>query len=317
MGEEVMSAAMFTLRKVLGSNSRCLAQRSIATSVQRHRIRREPTYLDTCGVRSNCFAIQQRTFLQFNSYFSSTSTLTDDKQIVVEEKDNSQSNTSESLENSNTVSVEINIDTLIENVSKEIPQKLSYEPRETANSRTPNNIRAGDWVCGSCQFHNFSYRVSCYKCRTSREGEREESIELSSSTYEMRPTRRSETRAGDWNCNSCGFNNFAYRKICFKCNNDKRNHINTSNDLDIDTYSLELDQEKKSDWHCYDCNTTNFKFRTHCFKCNASKSVMTQLAKNDSKNIQREGDWVCPDCQFMNFAWRTECMKCRLPKQTE
>jgi len=49
MGEEVMSAAMFTLRKVLGSKSRCLAQRSIATSVQRYRIQREPTYLDAAG----------------------------------------------------------------------------------------------------------------------------------------------------------------------------------------------------------------------------------------------------------------------------
>ncbi|CAL4102297.1 unnamed protein product, partial [Meganyctiphanes norvegica] len=312
----------------LGTQSRCIAQRSIATSVQsqRYRVQNEPSYLDTCE-RSKLFAIRQTTFWQFNSYYSSTSSLTDkefinvdERVVALEEKGNSKSNPAGSLDNSASLLIETDNITLSENNSEEVTQNKSEETQENQNANNPL-FRKGDWICGICQYHNFSRRTECNKCNNSR-GEAKE--EFNNSRGEAKEENRKK-RYGDWKCNLCGFDNFAYRTVCFKCKVEKNTDLiknkkleeNAINDIDIiktDTSNVIRANKNRSEWYCYDCKALNYARRTNCFKCDASRSAMMQLANNESIQTAREGDWICPQCQFINFQRRTSCMKCKVEK---
>ena len=70
-------------------------------------------------------------------------------------------------------------------------------------SRTPN--MAGDWICSSCQSHNFRGRDSCRQCK----GLKSEVGKVLSVTDVLMP--------GDWRCAGCGNHNFRKRDACFTC----------------------------------------------------------------------------------------------------
>ena len=101
-----------------------------------------------------------------------------------------------------------------------------YERREP---RVPS---PGDWYCGSCGKDNFARRDSCFSCGTPRAADARvvpgDPRAGGSSFGERRPPRQygndgeerrgpPEPREGDWNCDDCGFSNFASRGSCYRC----------------------------------------------------------------------------------------------------
>ncbi|CAG8730362.1 2375_t:CDS:2, partial [Acaulospora morrowiae] len=62
--------------------------------------------------------------------------------------------------------------------------------------------------------------------------------------------RSGNIRPGDWQCKSCGVNNFAYRTECFECGEKVRDR-----------------EVAPGDWICPKCDFYNFQSRLACFKC--------------------------------------------------
>lgn len=73
-----------------------------------------------------------------------------------------------------------------------------------------------------------------------------------------------KSRAGDWNCSSCGFKNFASRNNCKNCNKAKS----------AGSWGISVGRpttKKPGDWNCSRCNYVNFGSRNKCNKCNTAK----------------------------------------------
>ena len=97
---------------------------------------------------------------------------------------------------------------------------------------------------------------------------------------------------GDWNCQGCGFSNFASRSACFKCKNNSDGTPGNGGD----------------EWTCPngDCGFSNFSTRRSCYKCKTPNP-------NGGGTPAKPGDWNC-SCGFSNFASRFECFKCKSAK---
>ena len=94
-----------------------------------------------------------------------------------------------------------------------------------------------------------------------------------------------DNRPGDWTCQECGYNNFAYRSQCKNCGEKPKNR-----------------RVAEGDWICPKCEFYNFQSRTVCFKC-----------ETPNMDMKKSDDWICPNCKFNNFQSRTVCFKCDTP----
>jgi len=72
-------------------------------------------------------------------------------------------------------------------------------PMTMMGGASPKVVRDGDWMCPSCNNHNFASRANCNKCQQVRPG----------------------YRSGDWTCTGCRAHNFASRDACLKCQTAK------------------------------------------------------------------------------------------------
>jgi len=151
-------------------------------------------------------------------------------------------------------------------------------------------MRPGDWNCEECRAHNFSRRTECFKCDAPKGnggggGGRDRS-----------PRRRSrspdrgygggrggggggyEKRDGEWDCPSCGINNFSRRTECFKCHEPKGGagggggrREERGGDRDGGYERRPPPEKREGDWECKSCNRNNFARNTDCFKCHEPK----------------------------------------------
>ncbi|KAI8142315.1 ribonuclease H-like domain-containing protein [Fennellomyces sp. T-0311] len=100
--------------------------------------------------------------------------------------------------------------------SSHTPAMPTPMPPPVAN---PPNFTPGDWMCPNyqCSFHNYASRVQCLKCGTYRPQHGSAAPAPPPSTSYGRPPIT--FRPGDWYCPNpaCGFQNFASRASCFRC----------------------------------------------------------------------------------------------------
>jgi hypothetical protein len=74
------------------------------------------------------------------------------------------------------------------------------EPEEQSHPppiQTRPQLRPGDWLCPSCNAHNFARRDVCLRCNRARPSP--------------------QLREGDWICPGCNAHNFARRQSCHHC----------------------------------------------------------------------------------------------------
>eukprot|EP01004_Peranema_trichophorum_P007381 NODE_6157_length_919_cov_40.679648_g5566_i0.p1 GENE.NODE_6157_length_919_cov_40.679648_g5566_i0~~NODE_6157_length_919_cov_40.679648_g5566_i0.p1 ORF type:complete len:267 (+),score=31.25 NODE_6157_length_919_cov_40.679648_g5566_i0:62-862(+) len=88
-----------------------------------------------------------------------------------------------------------------------------YECQERSRCRcagSSGGFEPGDWICQTCDAHNFAKRGICFKCQTPKGG----GGGGYNSGYgpDALPFEH-----GDWYCPSCETHNFARRANCFRC----------------------------------------------------------------------------------------------------
>ena len=113
---------------------------------------------------------------------------------------------------------------------------VHFHPRKPIITPTKpeGDVREGDWICASCNGHNFASKIACFTCRASRpagsegagapasgaegaegaEGGAEEGSKPAAAASAARPN---SVKPGDWTCPKCKENVFAHRSRCYKC----------------------------------------------------------------------------------------------------
>lgn len=82
--------------------------------------------------------------------------------------------------------------------------------------------RDGDWNCSDCNFSNFARNRECFKCHQPKpkDAKRDSSSGGWGGGKDNGGGGGNNQRPGDWTC-SCGHSNYAFRKECQKCQNEK------------------------------------------------------------------------------------------------
>jgi hypothetical protein len=210
----------------------------------------------------------------------------------------------------------------------------------------PENGRPGDWLCPSCSHHNWSFRDTCQKCFTGKDGQKSEQAPATSG------------KPGDWNCSTCAHLNYAFRAACQRC------HTPAPLGGSVGVHNQDAKGESRpGDWNCPTCGDLVYASRFSCRKCNTPKSAagmgmmapggyvthqtgypgMDPMAamgmgaygmgamgamgygaatgkpamgggKPGGLKEMRAGDWSCPKCFDINYSTRTVCRLCNTPK---
>ncbi|KAG6471255.1 hypothetical protein ZIOFF_072365 [Zingiber officinale] len=126
--------------------------------------------------------------------------------------------------------------------------------------------RPGDWNCGSCRHHNFSWRDSCQQCGAVKSTDGAAAVDGGSNFL-----------PGDWYC-LCGGHNFANRSSCHFCGAPSNGSVVNIYDVVHGSGGAEHGPGsgwKPGDWLCTrsGCNQHNFASRKLCYRCKAPKGM--------------------------------------------
>lgn len=191
-------------------------------------------------------------------------------------------------------------------------------------------MRPGDWMCPSCNNHNFASKVNCNKCGIPKDsapatpastpashsrpgsllqqqqaaaasgrsfhlpsyGKQAGGAAVRAQPYSAPPQSPGGMRPGDWCCPSCGNHNYASRKSCGKCGVSKMILVQGM-----------LGGAMMPQQHM---------MPQHQMQPQMQAQRQAQMSMGP---FARPGDWKCPQCENHNYARRTECNKCGGPKQ--
>ena len=225
-------------------------------------------------------------------------------------------------------------------------------PGQCQGRRTPTTMdthmrRPGDWMCPSCQNHNFASRVQCYRCHGAKPGSNP-GLPLAAhprwggSTAPAAPPGGAalpgDARPGDWMC-PCGNHNYASRVQCYRCGLAKAmaqqggvgaaTVIAATGGGQLHHHHHQHHQYhggghggggggmhsgmRPGDWVCNVCNNHNYASKTACNRCQTVKG----LAWSAGAKELRAGDWLCQGCSNVNYASRQSCNKCAGPKMAQ
>ncbi|KAJ3115329.1 hypothetical protein HDU96_000813 [Phlyctochytrium bullatum] len=177
---------------------------------------------------------------------------------------------------------------------------------EIAAATPAPEMKPGDWLCSSCQYHNFASRRSCFKCQAPHPQIVAQQSHGGSGSQNMKP--------GDWICPniSCKFQNFASRLECMRCRSRRPFLGGSLSKPGLSNKSL------PGDWICNNCHLNNFASRTRCLQCGGphQNSQVVSGGGPRSRPTDRPGDWNCPNdtCRYHNYASRNECYRCGAKK---
>lgn len=231
-----------------------------------------------------------------------------------------------------------------------MPEKRGLEEEGASGVETgvkractePENGRPGDWLCPGCSHHNWSFRETCQKCFTGKDGRKAEAPAPSGG------------KPGDWNCPACAHLNYAFRAACQRCHTPAPLGGAAAPQTDAKN-----GESRPGDWNCPTCGDLVYASRFACRKCNTPKSAMGMVApggyvthntgfpmdpmaamgmgaygmgmgamgygaavakpavpgaKPGGLKEMRAGDWSCPKCFDINYATRSVCRLCNTPK---
>jgi len=195
-------------------------------------------------------------------------------------------------------------------------------------------MREGDWVCGSCQNHNYASRAACNKCNMPKGPQQ---------GHAAPPAAPGAQRAGDWICSSCQNHNYANRLACNRCQMPKTPQgVQPGWNMAYGKGASFPAQRqtpyaapqaaapaggKQGDWTCPGCQNHNYHHRIQCNRCGGPRAGQTymppmpppmqaqqMMMKMLGAATGRPGDWQCRACQNLNYASREQCNKCGIAK---
>jgi len=120
--------------------------------------------------------------------------------------------------------------------------------------------RPGDWNCAKCGNLNFAFRTECHRnnCNEPRPTGDEEGVPGAANVTAGGYGR---AQGGDWNCEKCGYMNFARRTECNQCKEPRTGGGRAGNTAG------NYGQARGDDWNCDKCGYMNFARRTECNQC--------------------------------------------------
>lgn len=164
-----------------------------------------------------------------------------------------------------------------------------------------SNFRVGDWMCPSCNAHNYKSKTACFKCKLPKQqnllnnanisalvgqlgaggGNQQQLVNLllgAAAAAGGRSKVPANFRPGDWMCPGCEGHNYNNKDFCFKCNAGKPKNAEAN--------SLAMaggvpPNFRKGDWLCGSCNAHNYQSKSSCYKCGADKSGATVGAEGE------------------------------------
>ena len=89
---------------------------------------------------------------------------------------------------------------------------------------------------------------------------------------------RGDVRPGDWSCNNCGFNNFASRANCYRCQAPKPGASGGDGYGSYGGFAAgggppaRVDV-RPGDWTCPNCGANVFASKTNCFRCQTPRPL--------------------------------------------
>lgn len=160
-------------------------------------------------------------------------------------------------------------------------------------------MRPGDWSCMQCGNHNFADKIACNRCGVPKgsSGAAGYGGAAALNVLAAGYAGAGGQRPGDWQCYSCGNNNFASRDACNRCGIPKTTFIAKSG-------------MRPGDWLCPSCQNHNYASRAACTKCQTPWA-----AEYVHQGNMKAGDWICTECNNHNYADKVQCNKCQVPKQ--
>jgi len=202
-----------------------------------------------------------------------------------------------------------------------------------------NNVqfKDGDWICEVCENLNFARRKECHRdsCRAPRPLSMNREIHNrggGETPWNAQALPSSNlSKPGDWNCEECGYLNFARRA---ECNSKSCKAPRPVRGRGISSRVGQTSRgsggwgksrvERGGDWNCGKCEFMNFARRTECKDCGEPRDESTAGQPGaqrynpygQSNNRERPGDWVCKECNMMNFSRRDVCHRtsCKAPR---
>ncbi|KAI8073042.1 hypothetical protein BC940DRAFT_290407 [Gongronella butleri] len=127
-----------------------------------------------------------------------------------------------------------------------------------------------------------------------------------------------ELRPGDWNCQNCGFHNFASRRNCFKCNAENT-AAPASSAPAAATASPAVHHHHGPPGAGGTPPRPNYGSPHHTYYPQQAQhhphhAYQPHHVRPSSGGGSHPGDWKCPNpaCAFMNYASRSYCMKCNM-----
>lgn len=116
-------------------------------------------------------------------------------------------------------------------------------------------MRPGDWMCPSCNNHNYADKIRCNRCKIPK-------LDAAWGVGPPGPAATGNMRVGDWMCRACGNHNYADKLKCNRCAVPKHVYIAATG-------------LREGDWICAACNNHNYADKTHCNKCGVPKNAST------------------------------------------
>ena len=107
----------------------------------------------------------------------------------------------------------------------ERPQRRNDRSFDRRDNRRDNNSQKSDWICAACNNDNFAWRTECNSCGKGKDGNvkaYKSSFRDNNRSNNRRERPRQENHGrNDWECPSCGNNNFSFRTECNQCGKPK------------------------------------------------------------------------------------------------
>jgi len=164
-------------------------------------------------------------------------------------------------------------------------------------------FREGDWMCPSCNNHNYSSKAACNRCGTPKpDAHGSSSPVFAYGAPNQTTTAASQPgfRAGDWMCPQCGNHNYSSKVACNRCGAPKAGqHSAPSHGAYLsnayDKVSAPAPTARASPY--------------------GGKGAAPAKPNGAASGTgMRPGDWCCPACYSHNYASKMACFKCGAPK---
>mgnify|MGYP000850487911 CR=1 FL=1 len=94
------------------------------------------------------------------------------------------------------------------------------------NNKPPPFFQEGDWLCATCNEHNWKNRMDCRGCGAPASAEKITELQAQKARVAVAQAAKPQApnaKPGDWMCVGCTSTNYASKKNCFRCNTSKPN----------------------------------------------------------------------------------------------